>query len=312
MKKPLILSANDFEFYSRDKFWREFAANICRKHGISFQKLERAQEGDHIVFFVDDLFVIKIFNPFDRSFWREKTALLFSVGKTSLALPEILFEGDLENFKYLIFTQIKGISLDRKFWLALDKSIQIEILSQLAVGLKELHSHDAGAIDFDWQKFIERQSKTVLERQKLADAAQKWLDRLPFFLEENLKFLPKVFSPAFLHGDVHFGNLRFIQTEGKWRISGLFDFADSIKGLPTYEFVAIGVLMIQGQGDLQREFFRAYGYSDSEIKEDFRRQLMLLTILYECSDLRKYALRLKPEAINFSLDELERAIWNFV
>jgi hypothetical protein len=33
--------------------------------------------------------------------------------------------------------------------------------------------------------------------------------------------------------------------------------------------------------------------------------------LYECSNLRKYALRLKPEAIDLTLDELERAIWNF-
>jgi hypothetical protein len=36
-----------------------------------------------------------------------------------------------------------------------------------------------------------------------------------------------------------------------------------------------------------------------------------MTILYECADLRRYALRLKPEAVNFTLDELERAIWSF-
>ncbi|MET0752569.1 MAG: hypothetical protein ABWZ66_04320, partial [Pyrinomonadaceae bacterium] len=66
------------------------------------------------------------------------------------------------------------------------------------------------------------------------------------------------------------------------------------------------------QKEVQREFFLSYGYKENELDEAFRRRLMLLTILYECSDLRKYALRLKPEAINFTLDELERAIWNFV
>ena len=75
---------------------------------------------------------------------------------------------------------------------------------------------------------------------------------------------------------------------------------------------AVGVLMIQGQGELQREFFRAYGYKENEIDENLRRRLMLLTILYECSDLRKYALRLKPEAVDYTLDELEREIWNFI
>jgi hypothetical protein len=39
---------------------------------------------------------------------------------------------------------------------------------------------------------------------------------------------------------------------------------------------------------------------------------MLLTILYETAELRRYALRLKPEAVDFSLDELEKAIWNFI
>lgn len=38
---------------------------------------------------------------------------------------------------------------------------------------------------------------------------------------------------------------------------------------------------------------------------------MLLTVLYECSDLRKYALRLAPDAIHLTLCELERAIWKF-
>ncbi len=70
--------------------------------------------------------------------------------------------------------------------------------------------------------------------------------------------------------------------------------------------------MIQGQGHVQRELFRFYGYEDKNINEGLRRRLMLLTILYECSDLRKYALRLLPEAVELSLEELERAIWNFV
>jgi hypothetical protein len=38
---------------------------------------------------------------------------------------------------------------------------------------------------------------------------------------------------------------------------------------------------------------------------------MLLTVLYECSDLRKYARRLAPEAEGYTLDRLERAVWAF-
>jgi hypothetical protein len=45
--------------------------------------------------------------------------------------------------------------------------------------------------------------------------------------------------------------------------------------------------------------------------ETLRARLMLLTVLYECSDLCKYALRLAPGAVNLTLPELEAAIWAF-
>jgi hypothetical protein len=69
--------------------------------------------------------------------------------------------------------------------------------------------------------------------------------------------------------------------------------------------------MAQGKSEEQRAMLLAYGYGQSELDSTLRARLMLLTVLYECSDLRKYAKRLMPEAVNLTLDELERAIWAF-
>ena len=71
------------------------------------------------------------------------------------------------------------------------------------------------------------------------------------------------------------------------------------------------MLMVQGDGELQRALLLAYGYAEEQLGLDLRARLMLLTVLYECSDLRKYASRLSPGAVNLTLDELERAIWTF-
>jgi Ser/Thr protein kinase RdoA (MazF antagonist) len=190
---------------------------------------------------------------------------------------------------------------------------QLEIITQLAVGLKELHTHQIdGSFNFNWHNFVEHQSNIAVQRQIDAKVNPEWIEKLPAFIETNLKLLPENFTNAFLHGDVHFGNLLLQKSRGDgWQISGLFDFADSLTGFYEFDFVAIGLLMIQGQSDIQREFFKAYGYSESDLDETFRRRLMLMTILYECSDLRRYALRLAPEAVNFSFDKLEKAIWNF-
>ncbi len=310
---PSISTAEDFERHFHAEFWQDFAAAICRRHNLSCRNLQRSNGTEHIVFFVDDALVIKIYTPFRGGFGREKTGLEFARDKTSLTLPEIVFAGEIENFKYLVITQLEGVWMKRETWLGLERRAQIEIVAQLAGGLKELHSHDAGAIAFDWREFVKRQAASIVERQKANGGNPEWIERLPAYLEENLPLLPGNAGDAFLHGDVHFGNLRLVETGGggKWRISGLFDFADSLKGFHEYEFLAVGVLMIQGQGELQREFFRAYGYAENEIDETLRRRLMLLTILYETADLRRYALRLKPEAVDLTLDELERAIWSF-
>jgi hygromycin-B 7''-O-kinase len=308
---PLISSIEEFDHHFRDDFWREFARAICERHNILCSELRRSDHGENIVFLDGDRYAVKIYTPFRRGFAREKAAFEFSQGKTSLKLPEIIAAGNIEGFDYLLMTQLEGSLMTKEKWLGLKTSEQISVVSQLASGLKELHSHDAAGIDFDWNEFLVSQIDTCIERQKAAGANPQWLESLPGYLEENLKLLPENFRQVFLHGDVHFGNLRLKKEKGKWVISGLFDLADSLSGFHEYEFVAPGVLMIQGQGELQREFFRAYGYKDNELDLSLRRRLMLLTILYECSDLRKYALRLKSEAVNFTLEELEKAVWSF-
>ncbi len=306
MKLPRF---EDFERDFKSEIWHEAAQNICEKHKINFEKLKREAQGESVVFLVDDKFVSKIYVPTKNLLEREKIAL--ETARTNLKTPEVIAFGDLEGYKYLMTTQLEGDLMTREVWLKLENREQISILSQLADGLKNLHRSDASKINFDWHKFIADQAATCLERQKAGQVNDKVLARIPAYIEEHFSLLPNDFSQVFLHGDVHFGNLRFLKTNGNWRISGLFDFADSLKGFHEYDFLAVGVLMIQGQGNLQREFFRAFGYADSEINDGLRKRLMLLTMFYEYSDLRRYAKRLRPEAVDYSLAELERAIWNF-
>lgn len=311
MKLPLITTEQEFDQQVRNDAWLEAAKEICRRHGISYHSLKRPPYSEHVVFFVDKAFVIKIFAPFRGGFRREKAALEFASGRTSLKTPEIIAAGKFEYFDYLAMTQLDGESVTRETWLTLPEKEQIAVIAELAAGLRQLHSHSADSFGFDWHGFVKRQSKIAVERQIAAKVNPEWIEKLPDFIETNLKLLPANCPVVFLHGDVHFGNLRLQKSGNNWRISGLFDFADSLCGFHEFDFLAVTVLMIQGQASLQREFFKAYGYADDELDEALRKRLMLMTILYECSDLSRYASRLKPEAVNYTLEELEKAIWNF-
>lgn len=274
-----------------------------------------APQSENTIVFVDDRLVIKIFSSLRDGFAREKAALEFVDGKLEIAVPKIVYTGEIEGASYIVMTQLVGFAA-KDVWASLQTGDQREIVARLGAAFARLHSYSVvplseTALNRDWHKFIERQAQHSVERQRQCGANPEWLESLPDYIAARLKLLPKN-QLVMLHGDVHFGNLLLSEQSGRWQISGIFDFADSMCGFSEYDFAAPGVLMVQGNRELQRVLFSAYGYPDAQIDQNLRARLMLLTILYECSDLRRYALRLKPEAADFTLDELERAIWAFV
>ena len=311
---PVISTAADYNRHFHDNMWRQVAAEICVRHNLSCSSLRRSPQGENIIFFVDETFVVKIFAPFRENYWREKVALDFAQGKLSIRTPELVHAGEIEGWSYLVMTKLAGHA-SREVWASTERSDRLEITSRLGVAMSELHAHDAPlrtALDRDWRGFVERQACESVERQRSCGANPEWLESLPSYIATRLALLPTDIKPVFLHGDVHAGNVLLGEEGGRWKVSGLIDFGDSLCGFNEYEFVAPGVLMAQGDRELQRALLLAYGYNEAQLDLTLRARLMLLTVLYECSDLRKYALRLAPEAVNFTLAELEASIWTFV
>lgn len=314
LQLPVINDAADYGAHFNAQVWPQAASTICARHNLAYTSLRRSQQGESIVFFVDKRFVIKIFAPFRDTYLREKAALEFANGKLGLALPEILHAGEIEGWAYLVVTQLSGF-LANEVWAEVKPHERRAIMARLGMALKNLHYHAAPlaqtALNRDWHGFLQRQAQEAVERQRARDANPEWLESLPAYIAERLPLLLTEYVPVLLHGDVHLGNLLLTQKGGCWQVSGLFDFGDSLCGFHEYEFVTPGVLVVQGNRALQRTLLLAYGYQESQLDANLRARLMMLTILYECSNLRKYALRLRPEAVNFTLEELEAAIWTF-
>ena len=313
LKLPAISNAADYSLHFNDDVWTQAASTICARHRLPHTSIRRSPQGENIIFFVDETLVIKIFAPFRENYSRETAALDFAQGKLSIRTPDLLHTGEIEGWPYLVMTQLAGHA-SRAVWASVGRRDRLEVISRLGVAMRELHAHDAPLrtpLDRDWRGFVERQARESVERQRACDANPEWLESLPAYIASRFARLPTGAKPVFLHGDIHAGNLLLTQEDGRWQIAGLIDFGDSLCGFHEYEFVAPGVLMVQGDGELQRALLLAYGYTEEQLDLDLRARLMLLTVLYECSDLRKYALRLAPEAINLTLDGLERAIWKF-
>ena len=312
-KLPAISDAADYTLHFNDDVWQQAAATICALHRIPYERLRRSSQGENIIFFVDEHSVIKIFAPFRENYSRETAALAFAQGKLSIKTPALMHTGEIDGWSYLVMTRLPG-QASREVWASVGRRDRLEIVSRLGLAIRELHKYAAPlqtASDRDWRRFIERQARMSVDRQRACGANPAWLASLPAYIDARLALLPTDYEPVFLHGDIHAGNLLLIEKGGRWQIGGLIDFGDSLCGFNEYEFVAPGLLMVQGDGELQKALLLAYGYTEAQLDLSLRARLMLLTVLYECSDLRKYALRLGPEAIYLTLDELERAIWAF-
>lgn len=312
MKLSDLTTETEFDAAFLDPSWDAVAQAICASHGFETLSRLRAAGSEHVVFFVGDSLILKIYNPFGDGFEREQRALTIVGGKISLATPEIVAAGSFEGIDYLLITRVGGLSLTRAKWLGFDNRTQEKFVSKLAAALCDIRRLPSAGFDGDWPAFVADRAATFVERQIAAGVNPDIIDALPRYFEENLALVPTCGRTVFMHADVHFGNLTVRNRGGELEPFGLFDFADSRRGHFEYEFLAVGVLMIQGQREVQREFFRAYGYSDADLDEEMRRRLMMLTMLYETADLRRYALRLRPEATEYSLERLEREIWSFV
>ena len=72
MNFPAIADEKDFIQHFQNEIWLTAAEGVCQRHGISYQFLQRAESGEHIVFLVDNRLTIKIYKPFAAVFGARK------------------------------------------------------------------------------------------------------------------------------------------------------------------------------------------------------------------------------------------------
>lgn len=278
-----------YEIFIQDPAPLEAAAHaLMKRHDLPHAPLTRFEEGTNVVFALGNRLVIKIFPPFHRDQCTRETAVLHKIfGKLSVATPEILHQGEISGWPYIIMTQLEGTLLET-LWQTLSTQNKESLLAELGLLIKQVHTlptHGLEDIDSHWTQFMQRQIAGCAAHHRAHNLSEWLVAQIPAFLEEVKPMLLEERPCVILTGEYTPMNLLVKEVDGVWHLHGLIDFGDAMLGSPAYDLLGPAAFLIQGDRALMRTFLISYGYEDASLNQNLSRYLTALMLLHQYSNL---------------------------
>ena len=292
---PHITSRQDYaRVYTDAATWLPAVRAICGRHGLDASGLQRQTFGTHVVYRTGAR-IVKLFCPFwEDDFPAEQASLRHLHG---LPAPELVAEGDIESWPYLVLTVVPGApALD--VWDSLDTKQKTGLVAQLGEIMRQIHDHPpVPELATDWNALLaERIAQSDAHHAEAGDPWRAWVrERLTGFSEPP-------FEPVLLNADLTEDHLLLSEQNGTWRITGLIDFGDATMGHPHYEFIAPLSFYTFGQPALSRTLVEAYGL---RLTADLAERLTTYGLLHKYARLVDFLERHPvPDGAGF-----RRALW---
>ena len=246
-----VVSEEDYRrHYEDDEFFISGVSDICLAHGLSTETLKRERFGSNVVFGVDGA-IIKVFNNlWAEDFVAERGALRCL---SALPVPQILAEGSIGNWPYLILSVLDGIP-SGDVWDRLQHQAKVDVLGQLGALVRRLHAQaPTPEIRNNWAVFIGERVEGAQAHHGMDEPWKSWLQ------SRLSQVIPHTETPVLLHADITSEHVLLVERDGSWSINGLIDFGDAKVGHAYYDFVAPIAELTFGEPNLTRVFLESYG-----------------------------------------------------
>src|SRR5688500_13759338 len=129
--------------------WMPAIDAIAARHGLDGGSLARAPDGGNVVWLAGSR-VIKLFAPLYAGEHAAERGWLDQVaGRVRVGTPEVVADGELEGWPYLILTRVGGVPLTRVY-ATLDAAARIRVAEQLGALAATLHEIPIRPADDAW------------------------------------------------------------------------------------------------------------------------------------------------------------------
>src|SRR5882762_4515348 len=127
---PMSLEAFD-TWRAAPSQWLPIAIDVARSHSLSCADPHVFSTGSNLVVGLDPQLILKIFSPMLRhQFVSERAALSRLQGRLSVAIPQIVLEGERSGWPYLVITRICGV-IGTEAWAGLPEDQRESVLTQI-------------------------------------------------------------------------------------------------------------------------------------------------------------------------------------
>jgi hygromycin-B 7''-O-kinase len=285
---PILSDSEAFRAWRADPSqWLPAALDIARSERLSHTDPNPFPTGTNLVVALDDRLVLKIFPPMLRAqFVSERASLSQLRGRVSIPIPEIVREGERDQWPYLVITRLHGV-LGAEAWPGLPEGQKVRVLRQIGETIAELQRVPIGelsAIEPHWDQFMRRQIEGCHARHTRLGLPQKFLDGIDDILTDAATLIPMNAPPVILTGEWIPQNFLLNHEITGWQLAGLIDFGDVLTGWGEYDLLGPSAFMTAGMPRRVRSLFEGYGYSNEDISAALKRRLMALMLLHRASD----------------------------
>ena len=285
---PTLSDFEAFQAWRADPSqWLPAALDIARSEGLPHADPKPFLTGTNLVLALDDRLVLKIFPPMLRAqFVSERASLSQLRGRLGIAVPEIVRQGERDQWPYLVITRLHGV-LGAQAWPGLPEDQKERVLRRIGETIAEVQRASLGelsAIEPRWDQLMRRQIDGCRARHTRLGLPHKFLACLDDFLAAAIPLIPMDAPPVILTGEYIPENFLLSNETSGWQLSGLIDFGDVLTGWGEYDLLGPSAFMTAGMPRRVRSLLEGYGYSTADIGPDLRRRLMALMLLHRHSD----------------------------
>lgn len=267
--------------------WLPAALDIARSEGLPHADPKPFLNGTNLVLALGERLVLKIFPPMLRAqFVSERASLSQLRGRLSIAVPEIVRQGERDQWPYLAITRLHGV-LGAQAWPGLPEDHKKRVLRRIGETIAEVQRAPLGelsTIEPRWDRLMRGQIDGCRARHTRLGLPHKFLAGLDDFLAAAMPLIPMDAPPVILTGEYIPENFLLGHETGGWQLSGLFDFGDVLTGWGEYDLLGPSAFMTAGMPRRVRSLLEGYGYAAADIGPDLKRRLMALMLLHRQSD----------------------------